>query len=57
MPRLELSFETGASFLGAVRREAGTPLRFRWRPAEGRDLPPDVNAGDLVSATIRLGAG
>jgi hypothetical protein len=52
--RLELSFETGASFLGAVRREAGAPLRFRWRPAEGRDLPPDVNAGDLVSATIRL---
>jgi hypothetical protein len=52
--RLELSFETGAIFLGAVRREAGAPLRFRWRPAEGRDLPPDVNTGDLVSAIIRL---
>jgi hypothetical protein len=52
--RLVLSFESGAGFLHAVRREEGAPLRFRWRPAEGRDLPPDTNAGGLVSAIIRL---
>jgi hypothetical protein len=51
--RLELVFESGASFLADARRAENAPLRFLWRLPEGRSLPPD-SPGDVVSATIRL---